>query len=240
MDYKVISGDDSWEKRSITYFSFHSGLPFHFCYVWLNRFMVVAFLAKLSPIAGVPRLNTPPLLSNTSTTSKEERLVAAPRPIRTTPNLVTRLEDLSQPWTRSPTKSNMDPVLATWHFISSDPSHGDSSVIGISPFFITKFAIYADAVLMNCTIWVFPSISCFDCSHEATTGSSSFRDTMKLAPMPDSYDLDRGLLLSVQAIQVSTRSHKIGFTFMKCINFYLAYTCPFYVRLYQRIKVTPL
>lgn len=27
---------------------------------------------------------------------------------------------------------------------------------------------------------------------------------MKLAPMPDSYDLDRGLLLAVQAIQVST------------------------------------
>jgi hypothetical protein len=25
---------------------------------------------------------------------------------------------------------------------------------------------------------------------------------MKIAPMPDSYDLDRGLLLAVQAIQV--------------------------------------
>lgn len=27
---------------------------------------------------------------------------------------------------------------------------------------------------------------------------------MKLVPMPDSYDLDRGLLLAVQAIQVRT------------------------------------
>lgn len=43
---------------------------------------------------------------------------------------------------------------------------------------------------------------CFDFSHEATTDPSSFRDTVKLAPMPDSYDLDRGLLLAVQAIQV--------------------------------------
>lgn len=34
------------------------------------------------------------------------------------------------------------------------------------------------------------------------TGLSS-RDAMQLAPMPDSYDLDRGLLLAVQAIQVS-------------------------------------
>lgn len=28
---------------------------------------------------------------------------------------------------------------------------------------------------------------------------------MRLAPMPDSYDLDRGLLLAVQAIQVRSR-----------------------------------
>lgn len=48
-------------------------------------------------------------------------------------------------------------------------------------------------------------ILCLDYSHETTTGSSSFRDTVKLAPMPDSYDLDRGLLLSVQAIQVRSK-----------------------------------
>lgn len=38
-------------------------------------------------------------------------------------------------------------------------------------------------------------------SHQAAT-DSSFRDNIRLVPMPDSYDLDRGLLLSVQAIQV--------------------------------------
>ncbi|CAN1857797.1 Uridine-cytidine kinase C [Linum perenne] len=55
----------------------------------------------------------------------------------------------------------MEPLVATWNFISSDPLH----------------------------------------SGQSTVDSSSFRDTMKLAPMPDSYDLDRGLLLAVQAIQ---------------------------------------
>ncbi|GAY54722.1 hypothetical protein CUMW_158900 [Citrus unshiu] len=124
---------------------------------WITKSYLEMVLEK----KGVPRLNTPPLFPNTPTTSNQESVIAAPRPIRTNPNLVMKLEDLSQPWTRSPTKSKMEPVLATWHFISSDPSHAGSSVIG----------------------------------------SSSFRDTVKLVPMPDSYDFDRGLLLSVQAIQ---------------------------------------
>ncbi|KAI3433161.1 uncharacterized protein J3R85_007040 [Psidium guajava] len=124
---------------------------------WITK----SYLELILERKGVPRLNTPPLLSNVSVTGNQERTVVAPKPIRVTPNLVTRLEDLSQPWTRSPTKSKMETHVATWHFISSDPS-------------------YADNVVLD---------------------SSSFRDTMKLAPMPDSYDLDRGLLLAVQAIQ---------------------------------------
>ncbi|KAL4279593.1 hypothetical protein GQ457_03G010140 [Hibiscus cannabinus] len=123
---------------------------------WITK----SYLEMILERKGVPRLNTPPLVSPTSISSTQEKVIAAPKPIRTTPNLVTRLEDLSQPWTRSPTKSQMEPVLPTWHFASSDPSHGGSVV-----------------------------------------GSSAFRDTMKLAPMPDSYDLDRGLLLAVQGIQ---------------------------------------
>ncbi|XP_061975387.1 uncharacterized protein LOC133697065 isoform X1 [Populus nigra] len=123
---------------------------------WITK----SYLEMILQRKGVPRLNTPPLLPNTSMTSNQERVIVAPRPIRTSPNLVNRLEDVSQPWTRSPTKSKMEPIVATWHFISSDTSHG-SSVID----------------------------------------SSSFRDNMKIAPMPDSYDLDRGLLLAVQAIQ---------------------------------------
>ncbi|XP_040959783.1 uncharacterized protein [Gossypium hirsutum] len=125
---------------------------------WLTK----SYLEMILERKGVPRLNTPPLVSATSVSHNQEKDIAAPKPIRTTPNLVSRLEDLAQPWTRSPTKSKMEPVLPTWHFASSDRSHG-----GLV----------------------------------AATGSSAFRDTMKLAPMPDSYDLDRGLLLAVQGIQ---------------------------------------
>ncbi|XP_012479032.1 uncharacterized protein LOC105794422 isoform X2 [Gossypium raimondii] len=124
---------------------------------WLTK----SYLEMILERKGVPRLNTPPLVSATSVSHNQEKDIAAPKPIRTTPNLVSQLEDLAQPWTRSPTKSKMEPVLPTWHFASSDRSHGGS----------------------------------------VATGSSAFRDTMKLAPMPDSYDLDRGLLLAVQGIQ---------------------------------------
>ncbi|KAG2709582.1 hypothetical protein I3760_05G246400 [Carya illinoinensis] len=125
---------------------------------WITK----SYLELILDRKGVPRLNSPPPLFNTSPTSNQERVIVTPRPIRvTSSNLATRIEDLSQPWTRSPTKSKMEPVVAAWHFISLDPSHSDRSVVD----------------------------------------PASFRDTIKLAPMPDSYDLDRGLLLSVQAIQ---------------------------------------
>ncbi|KAL8137583.1 hypothetical protein V2J09_003584 [Rumex salicifolius] len=122
---------------------------------WITK----SYLEMILEHRGVPRLNTPPLLPTTSPASQEKQ-ISAPRPVRITPNLVSRLEDLSQPWTRSPTKSKVEPVLATWHFISSDP-HGDSSIID----------------------------------------PSSYRGAIQLAPLPDSYDLDRGLLLAVQGIQ---------------------------------------
>ncbi|KAJ1384627.1 Uridine-cytidine kinase C [Sesbania bispinosa] len=132
---------------------------------WLTK----SYLEMILERKGVPRLSTPPLVSNTTVAGNLETAIVAPKPIRVTPNLVTGLEDLSQPWTRSPTKSKMEPVVATWHFISPDSSQPDNSAL--------------------------------DFSHEATTDPSSFRDTIRLAPMPDSCDLDRGLLLAVQAIQ---------------------------------------
>ncbi|KAK7362560.1 hypothetical protein VNO77_04676 [Canavalia gladiata] len=124
---------------------------------WITK----SYLEMILERKGVPRLSTPPLVSKTTVAGSQELAIIAPKPIRVTPNLVTGLEDLSQPWTRSPTKSKMEPVVATWHFISSDSSQPDNSVLD----------------------------------------PSCFRDTIRLAPMPDSYDLDRGLLLAVQAIQ---------------------------------------
>ncbi|KAL3011507.1 hypothetical protein AAZX31_07G201800 [Glycine max] len=124
---------------------------------WITK----SYLEMILERKGVPRLSTPPLVSNTTVPGSQETVIAAPKPIRVTPNLVTGLDDLPQPWTRSPTKSKMEPVVAEWHFISSDSSLPDNSVLD----------------------------------------PSSFRDSVRLAPMPDSFDLDRGLLLAVQAIQ---------------------------------------
>lgn len=77
---------------------------------------------------GVPRLNTPPPVSSSSLPANQDRILA-PKPIRTSPRLP-RPDDQSQPWTRSPTKAEKEPVLATWHFISSGPA-ADSSTSGL-------------------------------------------------------------------------------------------------------------
>ncbi|KAK6146787.1 hypothetical protein DH2020_020656 [Rehmannia glutinosa] len=93
---------------------------------WITK----SYLELILERRGVPRLNTPPPLSSASLITTQERLIAAPKPLRIAPNLVNRIEDLSQPWTRSPTKSKMEPVLATWHFIPPDPLLSDATVTG--------------------------------------------------------------------------------------------------------------
>ncbi|XP_073146160.1 uncharacterized protein [Henckelia pumila] len=123
---------------------------------WITK----SYLEMILERQGVPRLNTPPPLSSAPLRSAQERMIQAPKPLRIIPKLDNRIEDLQQPWTRSPTKSQMEP-LATWQFISSDPLQTEGAV----------------------------------------AGPSSSRDAFKLAPLPESYDLDRGLLLAVQAIQ---------------------------------------
>lgn len=109
-------------------------LPYSFglCILHYSSVQIISFLALGFFIVGVPRLNTPPPLSSISMSSNQERAIVAPKPIRVTTNLVTRLEDLSQPWTRSPTKSKMEPVVETWKFISSDPSQADKLALGKS------------------------------------------------------------------------------------------------------------
>lgn len=132
MDHKIISGNDSGEKR----LKLGQMLPphsFELCLLHYSSIQVFSFSAHfcLNLIVGVPRLNTPPPLSTKSTSSNQERAIVAPKPIRVTPNLVTRLEDL-QPWTRSPTKSKMEPVVETWKFTSSDPSQANKLALGKS------------------------------------------------------------------------------------------------------------
>ncbi|KAG4906307.1 hypothetical protein JHK84_054818 [Glycine max] len=159
---------------------------------WITK----SYLEMILQRKGVPRLSTPPLVSNTTVAGSQETVIAAPKPIRVTPNLVTGIDDLPQPWTRSPTKSKMEPVAAEWHFISSDSSQPDNSVLGIF-LELENVSIFGDNFLH--AYLRFPLYQ--DFSHEATTDPSSFRDSIRLASMPDSFDLDRGLLLAVQAIQ---------------------------------------
>ncbi|ONK81792.1 uncharacterized protein A4U43_C01F32920 [Asparagus officinalis] len=109
-----------------------------------------SYLEMILEAKGVPRVNTPPPLSGTLAIGSQERTIAAPRPIRLPTSMPHKLGDLTQPWTRSPTKSHMDPVLPKWRFVSD---------------------------------------------------SSAFRGNIQLVPMADSYDVDRGLFFSVQAIQ---------------------------------------
>ncbi|KAG6399023.1 hypothetical protein SASPL_140496 [Salvia splendens] len=125
---------------------------------WITK----SYLEMILERQGVPRLNTPPPLSSTTSATTQVQKIAAPKPLRISPNPVNHIEDLPQPWTRSPTKSKMEPVMATWHFITPDPLLSDGS---------------------------------------SATGPHFFGDALQLAPMPNSYDLDRGLLLAVQAIQ---------------------------------------
>ncbi|CAH9062052.1 unnamed protein product [Cuscuta epithymum] len=123
---------------------------------WITK----SYLEMIMETKGVPRLNTPPLLadgSDATSTSNQERLIITPKPLHVIPKLVSGLDDLSQPWTRSPTKSKMEPSMATWRFMSPEPL--------------------------------------------LTHGSPVRMDDLQLVPLPDSYDLDRGLILSVQAIQ---------------------------------------
>ncbi|KAJ1700022.1 hypothetical protein LUZ63_008534 [Rhynchospora breviuscula] len=110
-----------------------------------------SYLEMILESKGIPRLNTPPPVSSTLLTDSQEKRILAPKPIRLSSQIESNLEEeISQPWTRSPTKkSDIEPVLAKWHLIP-DPSA---------------------------------------------------RGKIRLAPMPDSFDFDRGLLLSVQAIQ---------------------------------------
>ncbi|RLM64997.1 uncharacterized protein C2845_PM16G02280 [Panicum miliaceum] len=113
---------------------------------WITK----SYLEMILDSKGVPRLNTPPPVSSTLLTESQEKKIAAPKPIRVSAENVTNLDDLMQPWTRSPPKKlEQEHILAKWQFIPD----------------------------------------------------SSSRCNVQLAPLPDSYDLDRGLLLSVQAIQ---------------------------------------
>ncbi|XP_074586881.1 uncharacterized protein LOC141842762, partial [Curcuma longa] len=81
---------------------------------WITK----SYLEMILESKGVPRLNSPPPASSNLLVGNQNRVLSLPRPIRLPSSALPKIEDVTQPWTRSPTKSDMEPVLPRWHFIS--------------------------------------------------------------------------------------------------------------------------
>ena len=79
--------------------------------------------------AGLPRLDSPPLPTSafsgsrtpTSPTlfSAAEPSIFSPMPIRLQPLAPLRAPDSLETWTRSPTKSDVDQVVGSWHLTTA-------------------------------------------------------------------------------------------------------------------------
>ncbi|KAL4371155.1 hypothetical protein S83_019327 [Arachis hypogaea] len=68
---------------------------------WITK----SYLEMILDKKGVPHLITPSV-TNTYVLGSQGTTIIAPKPIRATLDLVTELEDLSQPWTQSLNRSN--------------------------------------------------------------------------------------------------------------------------------------
>lgn len=107
MDNQILFRNDSWKQR----YTSSAGKIF-------TLSCLGSYSYNCWQLLGVPRLNTPPPASSNVLTGSQDRTIAVPRPIRLSSSILPKVEDLTQPWTRSPTKSDMEPVLPRWHFIS--------------------------------------------------------------------------------------------------------------------------
>lgn len=91
---------------------------------------------------------------------------------------------------------------------------------------------YLFCFFMLCWIlWIYQYYIIMSFSYETYADSSAFRGNLRLAPMPDSYDLDRGLLLSVQAIQVAN--------IKKCLTVMSIYATSHFIEFFLHIFSTP-
>eukprot|EP01018_Ginkgo_biloba_P039088 Gb_02093 [translate_table: standard] len=94
---------------------------------WITK----SYLEMIMEKKGVPRLSTPPLPSSSLGTSSAaalnvpERAIISPQPVRLRPLASRKMPDMAEPWTRSPTKSEMEPVVASWRVVTSSGAVGD-------------------------------------------------------------------------------------------------------------------
>lgn len=100
---------------------------------------------------GVPRVNTPPPLSSAISTDSQEKVVPRPKPLSLATNLSQTMEDQGQPWTRSPTKADMEPNVPKWQFILSGHFHvGNSLILSCQGQLICIFEFEASYVHTYC------------------------------------------------------------------------------------------
>ncbi|CAM6040203.1 unnamed protein product [Sphagnum compactum] len=129
---------------------------------WITK----SYMEMVLETKGLPRLDSPPLPSSAfsgplspTPFSKTEQTILSPLPVRLRPLAALQPPDTLETWTRSPTKSEVDPVVGSWHLTTGGSDKSSGKII------------------------------------------SSSKDLIKLLPMPETFDVDRGLLLAVQAIQ---------------------------------------
>ncbi|KAG0582216.1 hypothetical protein KC19_3G043300 [Ceratodon purpureus] len=156
---------------------------------WITK----SYMEMVLDYKGLPRLDSPPLPNSVffgSRTLKSPALlnigepsVFAPVPIRLKQLVPLKPPSTLETWTRSPTKADVDQVIGSWHLTTSFGE--DDRVIDSGP-----------------SIPVVPGLG-----HPVI----SSKDAIKLHPMSETFDFDRGLLLAVQAIQtlLNARGHPV-------------------------------
>lgn len=142
---------------------------------WITK----SYLELVLERKGLPRLGSPPLPMSAFQVPTSPRFlnaadngIAAPRPLRLKPLIPVKTPDAPEPWTRSPTKSEMESSTAFWRFApATEIATGKATAGGTTP--------------MN---MVDPT-------------DNPLRARMHFLPIPEAFDFDRGLLLAVQGVQ---------------------------------------
>lgn len=146
---------------------------------WITK----SYMEMVLDIKGLPRLDSPPLPTSAFSGSRTptppaplnrgEPSVLSPVPIRLKQLSPLKPSDTLETWTRSPTKSDIDPVIGSWHLTTS----------------VREDDIVPET---GSLISAVPGLN-----HSVM----SPKDAIKLLPMSETFDFDRGLLLAVQAVQ---------------------------------------
>ncbi|KAG6556327.1 hypothetical protein Mapa_002270 [Marchantia paleacea] len=161
---------------------------------WITK----SYMEMVLETKGLPRLDSPPLPSSTSIFTRasaaqaadsfKERKIISPLPLRLKPTPSITTVETSDTWTRSPTKSEDEPIVGSWHVTNEADAEEVMPAKTIDRLW-TGAIVPADSEKP-------PSTSGID--RQILMAS---KDTIKLLPMADTFDFDRGLLLAVQAVQ---------------------------------------